>query len=339
MNRGEKGEYSAHILVVDDQPANLTSLEQILGGAGYRVSTAENGVIGIEKTYRVHPDLILLDVDMPVMDGLTVCRKLKADPSTSMIPIILVSALSRLEERLSGYRAGADDYVAKPYDVEELLAKIRIALNNRHDLEAAKERTQRMHGDVADSLSACHELDALRQFAEKAFGCADLRSLGDRLLETFDRFGLRVIVRMIGNGHYFSHAGEVGVLDQEMMEAMYDKGRLIDFGHRTLVNADHVSVLVRNMPVHDAVRYRRWKEHINLLVGVVNDCVAAVEAANLQPHHANLHALMKGLDQLIESLQDPTMPIDQEHATSHLTRLRSVWESQAGPRVAGRGAS
>ncbi len=328
MNRSEKGESLAHILIVDDQPANLTSLEQILHG-DYRVSTAVNGVECIESTYRLQPDLILLDVDMPVMDGLTVCRKLKADRTTSPIPIIFVSALSRLEERLAGYRVGADDYVSKPYDVDELLAKIRIALNNRHDLEAAKARAERLHGDLADSLSACHELSALRQFAENAFECEDLRSLGEQLLETFDRFGLRVIVRLTGTGHYFSHAGEVGALDREMMEAMYDKGRLIDFGHRTLISADHVSVLVRNMPVHDAVRYRRWKENVNLLVGVVNNCVAAVEAADLQQHHSNLHSLMKGLDQLIENLQDPAAPIDQEHATSHLTRLRSDWEAQA----------
>lgn len=327
MTRSDDGA-NEHILVVDDQPANLNSLEQILG-RNYRVSTAANGVDCVELTYRLHPDLILLDVDMPIMDGLTVCRKLKADANTSMIPIIFVSALSRLEERLSGYRAGADDYVVKPYDVDELLAKIRIALNNRHDLEGARDRTQRMHGDVADSLTTCHELDALREFARNAFDCIDLRSLGDTLLETFDRFGLRVIVRLIGNGHYFSHAGEVGALDREMMEAMYGKGRLIDFGHRTLVNADHVSVLVRNMPVHDAVRYRRWKENINLLVRVVNDCVAAVEADTLNQHHANLHSLVKGLDQLIESLQDPALPVDQEHATSHLTHLLTVWESQA----------
>ena len=328
MNQTDKEALLDHILVVDDQPANVRSLEQILGNT-YRVSTAANGVEALEATYREQPDLILLDVDMPIMDGLSVCRKIKADATISMVPIIFVSALSRLEERLSGYRVGADDYVSKPYDVEELLAKVRIALSNRDDLEAARQRAEQMHGDLADSLSTCNELDALRQFAGYAFECSDLRSLGDRLLETFDRFGLRVIVRLVGNGHYFSHAGEVGALDQEMMEAMYDKGRLIDFGHRTLVNADQVSVLVRNMPVHDAIRYRRWKENINLLVGVVNHCVAAVEAANLQPHHDKLHVLMKGLDQLIENLQDPTAPIDQEHATSHLNRLRTAWETRA----------
>ncbi len=327
MNSSEKSETVAHILVVDDQPANLTSLEQILRGE-YRVSTAVNGVECIERTYRVQPDLILLDVDMPVMDGRTACRKLKADRTTSPIPIIFVSALARLEERLAGYRLGADDYVVKPYNVDELLAKIRIALNNRHDLEAAKARAQRLHGDLGDSLSACHELGALRQFAGSAFECEDLRSLGERLLETFDRFGLWAIARLTGTGHYFSHAGEVGALDRELMEAMADKGRLIDFGHRTLINAGHVSVLVRNMPVHDPVRYRRWKENVKLLVGVVNNCVAAVGAADLKPHHANLHDLMKGLDQLIENLQDPAVAIDQEHATSHLTRLRGDWEAQ-----------
>ncbi len=328
MNRRQKEEALDHILVVDDQPANLNSLQQILE-ASYQVSTAENGQICLDLSVQQLPDLILLDVDMPVMDGLTVCRKLKSNVTTSKIPVIFVSALSRLEERLAGYRVGADDYVAKPYDVGELLAKIRIALNNRHDLEAAKQRAQQMHGNVADSLTACRELDALRQFAENLFECSDMRSLGDRLLETFDCFGLRVIVRMLGSGHYFSHAGEVGALDQEMMQAMYDKGRLIDFGPRTLVNADHVSVLVRNMPVHDALRYRRWKENISLLVGVVNKFVAAVEAANPRQHHANLHALVQDLDQLIAHLQDPTMPIDQEHAGSHLTRLLSTWEFRA----------
>jgi CheY-like chemotaxis protein len=322
------GEPLAHILIVDDQPGNLASLEQILG-ADYRVSSAQNGRICLDLTYQLHPDLILLDVDMPVMDGLTVCRKLKADPATSLIPIIYISALSRLEERLAGYRAGADDYVAKPYDVDELLAKIRIALNNRYDLKAAKERAIRLHGDVVESLTACHELDALRKFVQSLFVCSDVRSLGDCLLQTFDRFGLRVIVRMLGNGHYISHAGEVGALDREVMEAMYDKGRMIDFGHRTLVNADHISVLVRNMPVHDSVRYRRWKENINLLVGVVNNCVASLEAAAPKRHHGKLQLLVKDLDRLIENLQDPSMPIDQEHTTSHLTQLLNVWESQA----------
>lgn len=326
MSRCENGESLQHILVVDDQPANLASLEQILSHH-YQISLAENGQVCLDLVAGHSPDLILLDVEMPVMDGLTVCRTLKADPVTSSIPVIFLSALSRLDERLAGYRAGADDYVAKPYNVDELLAKIRIALNNRYDLEMARDHSLQMLGNVADSLSTCNELEAMRRFIDDVLECTDLRSLGDHLLKTFDRFGLRVIVRMLGNGHYFSHAGEVGALDREMMEAMYNKGRLIDFGHRTLINADHVSVLVRNMPVHDAARYRRWKESLSLLVAVVNSRVAAVESTNIQQHHAGLHLLMRGLNQLIDHLQDPALMVDQEHATSHITRLINNWES------------
>lgn len=324
MKQTEK-ESLEHILIVDDQSANLTSLEQIMGG-NYRVTTAQNGRACLDLVHQQHPDLILLDVDMPVMDGLTVCRRLKADPASAQIPVIFVSALSRLEERLAGYRAGAEDYLSKPYNVDELLAKIRIALNNRHDLEAARLRSRQLQSGVVNSLATCHELEALRQFAENACECNDLRSLGDCLLETFEVFGLRVIVRMLGSGHYFSHAGEVGALDQEMMEAMYDKGSLIDFGHRTLINAEHVSVLVRNMPVHDADRYRRWKENVSLFVGMVNKCVAAVEETSRQ-HHDNLRLLVKGLGQLIENLQDPAIAIDREHTASHLARLLNSWDS------------
>jgi CheY-like chemotaxis protein len=328
MSRSENGESLQHILVVDDQPANLTSLKQILGQS-YRVSLAENGQVCLDLVAKLYPDLILLDVDMPVMDGLTVCRTLKSDPDTSSIPVIFLSALSRLDERLSGYRAGADDYVTKPYNVEELLAKIRIALNNRYDMEMARQRLLQRQSKVADSLSTCNELEVVRSFIGDTLDCTDLRDLGDHLLETFDGFGLRVIVRMLGNSHYFSHAGEVGALDREMMEVMYDKGRLIDFGHRTLINAKHVSVLVRNMPVHDSARYRRWKESLSLLVGVVNSRVAALENASIQQHDAGLHSLMRGLNQLIDHLQDPSMMVDQEHTTSHLTRLMNSWEAHS----------
>ncbi|MEW8432189.1 MAG: response regulator, partial [gamma proteobacterium symbiont of Ctena orbiculata] len=222
-----------HILVVDDQPENLKSLEQILRFS-YQVSLAASGEACLKLVAaREPPDLILLDVDMPRMDGLTVCRRLKADPVTSLIPVIFVSALSRLSERLAGYHAGADDYVAKPYDVEELLVKIRIALNNRHDLETARERSGLAREEMETSLAACTELNLMADFFHRSLECDDLRALGERLLDTFDRFGLRVIVRLVESGHYFSHAGEVGVLDQEMMESLYEKGNIIDFGHRT----------------------------------------------------------------------------------------------------------
>lgn len=317
-----------HILVVDDQAENLRSLEQILS-YGYQVSLASNGQACLDKIAQSPPDLVLLDVDMPVMDGISVCRLIKSDPATSVIPVIFVSALSRLSERLAGYRAGADDYVTKPYDVDELLAKIRVALNNRHDLETARGRINLAQQDLETTQAACTELRLLTEFFNNSLECQDLRTLGEQLLDTFDRFGLRVIVRLVESGHYFSHAGEVGVLDQEMMESLYDDGEAIDFGHRTLYNAESVSVLVRNMPVHDQTRFQRWRDNLRLLVDVFNSRVL-----NLHHHDAKvteregLQSLIAGIHQLIEHLQHSGDDLNWDQASHTLNRLRMAWESQ-----------
>lgn len=317
-----------HILVVDDQPENLRSLEQILRYS-YRVSVASSGQACLDLIVQDPPDLILLDVDMPQMDGLTVCRLIKADPVRSMIPVIFVSALSRLSERLAGYHVGADDYVSKPYDVEELLAKIRIALNNRHDLEAARKRTILAQEEMEASLAACTELNLLADFFDHSLDCDDLRTLGERLLDTFDRFGLRVIVRLVESGHYFSHAGEVGVLDREMMESLYENGNIIDFGHRSLFNAEVVSVLVRNMPVHDQMRYQRWRDNLKLLVEVVNSRIVNVQhKSNRQSEREHLQSLVTGIHQLIEKLQHSDDDLNWDQACHDLNRLRMAWESQ-----------
>jgi DNA-binding response OmpR family regulator len=328
MTAEQKKASQQHILVVDDQPGNLKSLEQILR-YNYQVSLASSGQECLDRIARNPPDLILLDVDMPQMDGLTVCRMIKADPAKSMIPVIFVSALSRLSERLAGYRVGADDYISKPYDVDELLAKIRIALNNRHDLEVAREHAAFAQEGMETSLAACTELNLLADFFHNSLDCDDLRTLGERLLATFDRFGLRVIVRLVESGHYFSHAGEVGVLDQEMMENLYEKGKTIEFGHRSLFNAQAVSILVRNMPVHDQSRYQRWRDNLELLVEVVNSRIVNMQKkSNKQMERERLQPLIAGIHQLIEKLQHSGDGLNWDQACHDLNRLRMAWESQ-----------
>jgi DNA-binding response OmpR family regulator len=317
-----------HILVVDDQVENLRSLEQILR-CSYQVSVASNGQACLDEIARRPPDLVLLDVDMPVMDGLTVCRLIKADPAISMIPVIFVSALSRLSERLAGYHVGAEDYVTKPYNVDELLAKIRVALNNRHDLEAASGRVNLAQQQMETSVAACSELKLLADFFNHSLDCDDLRTLGEQLLDTFDRFGLRVIVRLVESGHYFSHAGEVGLLDQEMMESLYEEGRTIDFGHRTLYNAESVSVLVRNMPVHDQTRFQRWRDNLTLLVDVVNSRILSLHHKHSkQVERERLQPLITGILELIEHLHRSEDELNWEQTHHVLDQLHTVWASQ-----------
>lgn len=116
------------ILVIDDLPENVFMIQDRLEQEGYNVITAYNGKTGLEKALSESPDLILLDVMMPDMSGIEVCRKLVKDPKTSKIPIILVTAKSGAADTKEGLEAGAYDYIKKPFNRIELLARVNSAL-------------------------------------------------------------------------------------------------------------------------------------------------------------------------------------------------------------------
>lgn len=115
----------AHILIVDDEPVIVESLAYSLRREGYDVTIAENGPDALELFERVHPDLIVLDILMPQMDGLEVCKRLRVKSS---VPIIMLTARSDEVDKILGLEIGADDYIPKPFSFRELLARIRSLL-------------------------------------------------------------------------------------------------------------------------------------------------------------------------------------------------------------------
>jgi len=120
-----------HILIIEDEPDIAELLEYNLKTAGYRTTKANNGVIGIEKARDAYPDLILLDLMLPGLHGLDVCRILKADSETSDISIIMLTALGEEDHIVKGLEAGAEDYVTKPFSVQVLLARIQSVLRRQ----------------------------------------------------------------------------------------------------------------------------------------------------------------------------------------------------------------
>lgn len=123
------------ILIVDDEPFNVDYLEQELEDRGYETVSAVNGQEALEKVVAEAPDLILLDVMMPVLDGFTVCRILKEHEETRLIPIIIMTALDAVADRVQGIKAGADDFLTKPVHEEELFARIETALKLKHTVD------------------------------------------------------------------------------------------------------------------------------------------------------------------------------------------------------------
>jgi putative two-component system response regulator len=144
------------ILIVDDDVAGQLTLESILDGQGYTLEFAENGVQALEKISRLLPDIILLDVMMPGMDGFEVCRKIRATPSISEIPIIILTALDDKKSLMSGLEAGADDYLTKPYDRYELLARLMgiTRLNRYRKLVDERTNTEETHAQLMTAYEA-----------------------------------------------------------------------------------------------------------------------------------------------------------------------------------------
>jgi len=130
----------ARILIVDDNEANVRLLDLHLRNAGYRTEKAYDGEQALEKVRQADPDLVLLDVMMPKLDGYEVCRRLRADDATNVVPVIMITALTGVEDRIRGLDCGADDFISKPFDKGELLARVRNLLRVKYYRSMIAER-------------------------------------------------------------------------------------------------------------------------------------------------------------------------------------------------------
>jgi two-component system cell cycle response regulator len=146
---------TARILIVDDVPANARLLEAKLSAEYYQVASARDGFEALRRAHDWQPDLILLDVMMPGMDGFECCRKLKDDSATLHIPVVMVTALGEPAERLHGLESGADDFLTKPVDYETLMARVRslVRLKRLLDEWRARGETARALGLAAEPLA------------------------------------------------------------------------------------------------------------------------------------------------------------------------------------------
>ena len=151
------------ILVADDEPVNLALIKRRLEWEHYLIHTAEDGRAAVELAKNLRPDLIILDVMMPVMDGLQACRLIKEDEATRDIPVIFLSALDDTATKVSGLSLGANDYISKPFRVEELLARVAVALRLKLERDELRRHTEeaRLRAEAASEMSVTDALTGL----------------------------------------------------------------------------------------------------------------------------------------------------------------------------------
>ncbi|MDG4555418.1 MAG: sigma-54-dependent Fis family transcriptional regulator [Candidatus Competibacter sp.] len=183
----EVSQSTSVVLMVDDTPANLGVLYELLSEAGYDVLVAEDGESALERAAYARPDLILLDVMMPGIDGFETCRLLKERPDTREIPVIFMSALSDTVDKVKGLRLGAVDYITKPFQHEEVLARVHTHLTVQRLKHELAEREARMTAIVTSAMDAILTFGAdgcvtlFNPAAETVFGRAAAEILGQPL--------------------------------------------------------------------------------------------------------------------------------------------------------------
>ena len=151
------GKKNPTVLIVDDTPANISVLAEHLGNHGFSVMVAQDGEEGIERAQFGQPELILLDVMMPGMGGFEACRRLKANEATKDIPIIFMTALSDIADKITGYKMGAVDYVTKPFHAEEVLARINTHLK----LQAMQRQLTLQNQQLQEEIAVRQNAEAL----------------------------------------------------------------------------------------------------------------------------------------------------------------------------------
>ena len=221
---GEARRESAHLLVVDEWEENLQILETVLRRNGYRVTCATDGPSGLRAAGEDLPDLILLDVMMPRMDGYDVCRRLKEDVRTRDVPVLFISVYSQTDEKLKGFEAGAVDYVSKPFSIPELLARVRthLALRSTQAVLGSKEKQLRRFqqaientGDAVMLTDATgrpiHVNWAFEQLTGR--GLSSVASVGGLRPLFADRSILREVLRQVRSG--IPWQGELDLLNRQ----------------------------------------------------------------------------------------------------------------------------
>jgi len=195
-------ESRARVLVVEDDLANRVLLSRLLQRGGYDVTAVVDGPAALDEVLASKADVVLLDVGLPGIDGLEVCRRLRAQPATRMLPIILLTGRSSVEDVVEGLDAGADDFVAKPYEIDVLFARIRSSLR----LRAALAEMEAAHGVVAALANAVEAKDVTTESH-----CQRLAGYAGRLAQSIGLDGPEL--RAVTYGALLHDVGKIGIAE------------------------------------------------------------------------------------------------------------------------------
>ncbi len=267
------------LLAIDDEPWNLEILQHYLQD-DYELILANNGEEGLATLSKQDDiEMVLLDVSMPDMDGYEVCKKIRENSLWAQIPVVFISARGTVEERMQGYKSGGDDYLVKPFECDELLAKLQI-INKYKDEKKDLQDNYKMASDVAmEAMTNSQEIGLALEFSKETYAIKNESDLMDLFVNCLKNFGLNAIIRLRIGDFYQWHQciGQPSPLEKGLVDILSKKDRIFSFEHRTQFNFDRISLLVKNMPVEDENKYGRYKDLLPFFLDATNACMESIE--------------------------------------------------------------
>jgi len=289
------------VLVVDDNKANLQLCCEVLSEF-YQIDSAENGNIALKKLRDDDYDVVLLDVNMPKFDGYKVCGLLRQSHRNEDVPVIFVSALISLNDKIKGYEAGGQDYIEKPVIFEELVKKIELNVAQYNKMKSLGKQIQYAKQAAITAVNNSSELGIILNFMERTFEINCTHELLKAIAESVSRYRLNCCVQIRTGGQAVNISAtkiDVSRLERDLLTKSKDSDRVVTLGGRAIFNATRVSILVRNMPVNDDLLYHRLVDHIAVIVTAANE-----RCKHIELQQEKLDSLNKAFDEVVNTTNE-----------------------------------
>jgi CheY-like chemotaxis protein len=312
------------VLVIDDDKFIQKVIIKSLQSEVMNVRVAGTGELGIEEASNKKPDIIILDVEMPGINGFETCDRLRKIKSTQDVPIIFLSSHGSLRERMQGYEVGADDYLIKPFEKENLISRINILVNFNIERKELLEQSELANKNAITAMTASSELAIVMRFLEKILTYHSINDLAQGMFECIEQFSLDCCAMMTENDlplWYSSENSAISPLEKEVLDISDKEARFLDFGTRTIINYPCVSLLVKNMPLDDVERYGRIKDLLPIILSSVNSKINAIHTEEaLIEQSKNLLSSFKKIDSSL-FLLGTTLVKNRTQSTSIMNQL------------------
>lgn len=317
------------ILSIDDNEANQTLLKMSI--KEFDLQLAMSGEEGLKILETETPDIILMDIAMPGMNGWETCQAIKENPNTRHIPVLFVSALNTLEDRLSSYRAGGEDYISKPIDINELKHKIQILLAIKLSVAMLDARLKSANSVAMTAMSNSSELGVIIQFMENSLRCKGLEALSSIIFEALEQYGLNgsMVIRPENSEQRFFSNAVLTPLETQLLDMSRDGARIVTIGKRAIFNSPLLSLLIKDMPEKDTERMGRLRDHIAMLLTLSEARVESLLNEELAQKYrsSSVHQAVTEASKSVAHVEK-TMKMFQQKAKNIMDHLMLDMESE-----------